>query len=57
MIETTTLHEGTCTWSRVITYSLGASSLIHGAMHMKERVEYHSDHRDSYTPCRRMHKE
>ena len=26
-------------------------------MHVEERVEYHSDHRDSYTPCRHMHKE
>ena len=26
-------------------------------MHLKERVEYHSDHSDGYTPCRHIHKE
>ena len=26
-------------------------------MHVEERAEYHSDHRDGYTPCRHMHKE
>ena len=24
---------------------------------MEERVEYHSDHREGYTPCRHIHKE
>ena len=57
IIETATLHVGTCTRSRVITYSLDSSSWIHGAMHVEEREEYHSDHRDDYTPCRHIHKE
>ena len=26
-------------------------------MHVEESVEYHSDHRDGYTPCRHIHKE
>ena len=26
-------------------------------MHVEERVEYDSDHRDGYTPCRHMHEE
>ena len=38
IIETATLHAGTCTRSRVITYSLDSSSWIHGAMHVEERV-------------------
>ena len=38
IIETATLHAGTCT-SRVITYLLDSSSWIHGAMHVEERVE------------------
>ena len=40
IIETATLHAGTCTCtrSRVITYSLDSSSWIHGAMHVEERV-------------------
>ena len=25
--------------------------------HMEKRVEYHSYHRDGYTPCKYMHKE
>ena len=59
IIETTTLHAGTYTRSRAITYMycLDSSSWIHGAMHVEERVEYHSDHRDGYTRCRHMHKE
>ena len=44
VIETATLHAGTCTRSRVITYSLDSSSLIHGAMHVEDRVEYNSGH-------------
>ena len=38
IIETATLHAGTCTRSRVITYFLDLSSWIHGAMHVEERV-------------------
>ena len=57
IMETATLHAGTRTRSRVITYTLDSSSWIHGAMHVEERVEYHSDHGDSYTPCRHMHEE
>ena len=40
IIETATLHAGTCTCtrSRVITYELDSSSWIHGAMHVEERV-------------------
>ena len=57
IIETATLHVGTCTRSREITYELDSSSWIHGAMHVDERVECHSDHRESYTPCRHMQKE
>ena len=40
IIETATLHAGTCTCtkSRVITYLLDSSSWIHGAMHVEERV-------------------
>ena len=57
IIETATLHAGTCTRSTVITYFLDPSSWIHAPMHVEERVEYHSDHRDGYTPCRHMHKE
>ena len=54
VIETVTLHVGTCTRSRVITYSLDSSSLIDGAMHVEHRVEYNSGHRDGYTACRHM---
>ena len=57
VIETATLHAGTCTRSRVITYPLDSSSWIHGAMHVEDRVEYNSGHRDGYTACRYMHKE
>ena len=57
VIETATLHAGTCTRSRVITYRLVSSSLIHGAMHVEDRVEYNSGHRDGYTACSHMHKE
>ena len=57
IIETATLHAGTCTRSRVISYALDSSSWIHGAMHVEESVEYHRDHRDGYTPCRHMHKQ
>ena len=39
IIETAILHAGTCTKSRVITYSLDSSSWIHGATHVEERVE------------------
>ena len=57
VIETATLHAGTCTRSRVKTYSLGSSSWIHGAKHVEDSVEYNSGHRDGYTACRHMHKE
>ena len=57
VIETATLHAGTCTRSRVITYELDSSSWIHGAMHVEDRVEYNSGHRDDHTACRHMHKE
>ena len=36
--ETPTLNAGTCTRSRVITYSLDSSRWIHGAIHVEERV-------------------
>ena len=52
VIEMATLHAGTCTRSRVITYSLDSSSWIHEAMHVEDRVEYNSGHRDDYTACR-----
>ena len=55
VIEKATLHPGTCTRSRVITYRLDSSSSIHGAMHEEDRVEYNSGHRDGYTACRHMH--
>ena len=42
VIETATLHAGTCTRSRVITYQLDSSSWNHGAMHVEDRVEYNS---------------
>ena len=57
VIETATLHAGTCTSRRVITYRLDSSSWIHGAMHVEDGVEYNSGHRDGYTACRHMHKE
>ena len=57
IIQTATLHAGTCTRSRVITYSLDSSSSIHEAMQVEETAEYHSDHTDGYTLCRYMHKE
>ena len=41
----------------MITYYLDSSSRIHGAMHVEERVEYHSEHRDGYTPRGHMPKE
>ena len=56
IIETATLHAGTQTRSRVKTYDLNSSSGIQGAMDVEGRVEYHSDHRNSYTPCKHMHK-
>ena len=62
IIEKAILHAGTSTRSRVITYKLDSSGWIHGTMraeeiHVEERVEYNSEHRDGYTPCRHMHKE
>ena len=33
--EMATLHAGSCTRSRVITYSLDSRSWIHGAMHVR----------------------
>ena len=56
VIETATLHAGTCTRSRVITYELYSSSWIRGAMHVEDRVEYNSGHRDVHSACRLMHK-
>ena len=44
VIETATLHAGTCTRSRMITYCLDSSSWIHGAMHVEDRVECNSGH-------------
>ena len=57
VIETATLHAGTCTRRRVITYRLDSSIWIHGAMHVEDRVEYNSGHRDGYTAWRHMHEE
>ena len=58
IIETATLHVGAYTKSRdIVTHKLDSASWIHGAKHVEERVEYHSDHRDGYNPYRRMHKE
>ena len=56
IIDTATLQASTCTRSKVITYSLDSSSWIHGAMHVEERVEYHSDHRDCHSASKHMHK-
>ena len=42
IIETATPNAGKCTRSRFITYILDSSGRIHGAMHVEERVEYHS---------------
>ena len=42
---------------KVITYLLDLSSWIHGAKHMEEMVESHSDHTVGYTPCRLMRNE
>ena len=53
-IEMATLHTETCTRSRVKTYILDSSSGNHGAMHVEERKEHHSDHSDGYTPCWHM---
>ena len=55
--ETATLNAGTCTRSRVITHLLDSSRRIHGAIHVEEKSNYHSVHRDGYTQCRHMHKE
>ena len=49
------LQASTCTKSRMITYELDSSSWIDGAMHLEERVEYHSDHKDGYTSSKHMH--
>ena len=57
IIEKVTLHAGTCIRDRVIAYNLDSSSWNHGAMRVEERLEYLSDHREGYTPCRHMHKE
>ena len=40
--ELNSIHAGTCTRSRLITYRLDSSSWINGGMHVKERVQYHS---------------
>ena len=53
IIEMTTLHAGTFTRSRVLTYSLDPSK--YAAMHVEKRIEYPSDHRDG--SMRQMHKE
>ena len=45
--ETATLNAGTCTRSRVTTYFLDSSRWIHGTMHVKEKGNYHSVHRDA----------
>ena len=55
--ETATLNAGTCTRSRVITHFLDSSRRIRGAIHVEEKGNYHSVHRDAYTQCRHMHKE
>ena len=55
IVETATLHAGTFRRSKVKTYSLDSSSVIYGTMDVEERVEYHSDHRNCYTPCRHKH--
>ena len=57
IIEMVTLHTGTCTRSRLITYKLDSSGRIHGAMHVEELLEYFSEHREAYTEYRYMHKE
>ena len=54
IIETGTLNSGTCTKSRLITYPLDASSWIHRAMHVEERVEHHSP-QCSLTQLNSMH--
>ena len=56
IIERAILHIGTYIRSRMITYFLDSLSWIHGAKHVKDRVEYNSGHRDGYTACRHMHK-
>ena len=56
-IEMAALQEGTLPRSRMITYILNSSSRIHAAMHVEERVEYHSEHRDGCTPRGYMPKE
>ena len=55
IIETATLHAGTFTRSRVKTYVLDSSSGNHGAINVEGMIEYHSDHRNSYTACRHIH--
>ena len=57
IIEMVTFHAGTCTKSRVITYSLDSSNWIHGAMDAEDRVKYRSNHRAGCTLCGHMHKE
>ena len=39
MKGTATLHEGTRTKRRVVTYDLESTSWIHGAIYVEERVE------------------
>ena len=55
--ETATLKAGTHTRSRVITYCLDSLRQINGAIHVEEKGNYHSVHRDGYTQGRHMHKE
>ena len=44
--ETATLNAGICTRGRVITHSLDSSRRIHRAIHVEEKGNYHSVHRD-----------
>ena len=55
--EMATLNAGTCTRSRVITHLLDSSRRIHRAIHVEEKDNYQSVHRDGYTQCRHVHKE
>ena len=39
MKGTATLHEGTCTKRRVVTYDLDSSGWIHETIYVEERIE------------------
>ena len=56
IIEKATPDAGTYTRSKVKTYRLDSSSGIQGAMYVEGKAEYHSDHRNGYTPCRHTNK-